>query len=94
MRWFTHLKRLNFRHVATWLKERRDRKYKAFTENGEQSALHNLKKISNVTTEPQSQSSSKALRKAGKDSLSLKGKSGKRPELDREQALAWATGKQ
>lgn len=79
----------------TWLKERRDRKYKAFTENGEQSALHNLKKISNDDYRTAIAIIQQSIAQGWQGLFELKGaKSGKRPELDREQALAWATGKQ
>ena len=49
----------------TWLQERRDRRYKNYTDNGEQ-ATAQPKKMSNDDYESQSQSSSKALPKAGR----------------------------
>jgi len=79
----------------TWLQERRDRRYKSYTENGEQAALHNLKKMSNDDYRTAIAIIQQSIAQGWQGLFELKGaKSGKRPELDREQALAWATGKQ
>ena len=79
----------------TWLQERRDRRYKSYTENGEQAALHNLKKMSNDDYRTAIAIIQQSIAQGWQGLFELKGaKSGKRPELDREQALAWATGQQ
>jgi hypothetical protein len=79
----------------TWLQERRDRRYKNYTDNGEQAALHNLKKMSNDDYRTAIAIIQQSIAQGWQGLFELKGaKSGKRPELDREQALAWATGKQ
>jgi hypothetical protein len=79
----------------TWLQERRDRRYKSYTENGEQAALHNLKKMSNDDYRIAIAIIQQSIAQGWQGLFELKGaKSGKRPELDREQALAWATGQQ
>ena len=78
----------------TWLQERRDRRYKNYTDNGEQAALHNLKKMSNDDYRIAIAIIQQSIAQGWQGLFELKGaKSGKRPELDREQALAWATGK-
>ena len=79
----------------TWLQERRDRRYKSYTENGEQAALHNLKKMSNDDYRTAIAIIQQSIAQGWQGLFVLKGaKSGKRPELDRKQALAWATGQQ
>ena len=79
----------------TWLQERRDRRYKSYTENGEQAALHNLKKMSNDDYRTAIAIIQQSIAQGWQGLFELKGaKSGKRPELDREQAFAWATGQQ
>ena len=79
----------------TWLQERRDRRYKSYTENGEQAALHNLKKMSNDDYRTAIAIIQQSIAQGWQGLFELKGaKSAKRPELDREQALAWATGQQ
>ena len=79
----------------TWLQERRERRYKNYTDNGEQAALHNLKKMSNDDYRTAIALIQQSIAQGWQGLFELKGaKSGKRPELDREQALAWATGKQ
>lgn len=79
----------------TWLQERRDRRYKNYTDNGEQAALHNLKKMSNDDYRIAIAIIQQSIAQGWQGLFELKGaKSGKRPELDREQALAWATGQQ
>ena len=76
----------------TWLQERRDRRYKNYTDNGEQAALHNLKKMSNDDYRTAIAIIQQSIAQGWQGLFELKGaKSGKRPELDREQALAWAT---
>ena len=78
----------------TWLQERRDRRYKNYTDNGEQAALHNLKKMANDDYRIAIAIIQQSIAQGWQGLFELKGaKSGKRPELDREQALAWATGK-
>ena len=78
----------------TWLQERRDRRYKSYTENGEQAALHNLKKMSNDDYRIAIAIIQQSIAQGWQGLFELKGaKSGKRPELNREQALAWASGK-
>jgi len=77
-----------------WLQERRDRRYKSYTDNGEQAALHNLKKMSNDDYRTAIAIVQQSIAQGWQGLFELKGaKSGKRPELDREQALAWAAGK-
>lgn len=78
----------------TWLQERRDRRYKSYTDNGEQAALHNLKKMANNDYRTAIAIVQQSIAQGWQGLFELKGaKSGKRPELDREQALAWAAGK-
>lgn len=77
-----------------WLQERRDRRYKSYTDNGEQAALHNLKKMSNDDYRTAIAIVQQSIAQGWQGLFELKGaKSGKRPELDRKQALAWAAGK-
>lgn len=77
-----------------WLQERRDRRYKSYTDNGEQAALHNLKKMANDDHRIAIAIVQQSIAQGWQGLFELKGaKSGKRPELDREQALAWAAGK-
>lgn len=77
-----------------WLQERRDRRYKSYTDNGEQAALHNLKKMANDDHRIAIAIIQQSIAQGWQGLFELKGaKSGKRPELDREQALAWAAGK-
>jgi len=77
-----------------WLQERRDRRYKSYTDNGEQAALHNLKKMANDDYRIAIAIIQQSIAQGWQGLFELKGaKSGKRPELDREQALAWAAGK-
>ncbi len=77
-----------------WLQERRDRRYKSYTDNGEQAALHNLKKMANDDHRIAVAIVQQSIAQGWQGLFELKGaKSGKRPELDREQALAWAAGK-
>jgi len=77
-----------------WLQERRDRRYKSYTDNGEQAALHNLKKMANDDYRIAIAIVQQSIAQGWQGLFELKGaKSGKRPELDREQALAWAAGK-
>ena len=78
----------------TWLQERRDRRYKSYTENGEQAALHNLKKMSNDDYRTAIAIIQQSIAQGWQGLFELKGGTArKRPELDREQALAWAAGK-
>ena len=78
----------------TWLQERRDRRYKSYTDNGEQAALHNLKKMSNDDYRTAIAIIQQSIAQGWQGLFELKGGSArKRPELDREQALAWAAGK-
>ncbi len=77
-----------------WLQERRDRRYKSYTDNGEQAALHNLKKMANDDYRIAIAIVQQSIAQGWQGLFELKrAKSGKRPELDREQALAWAAGK-
>jgi len=77
-----------------WLQERRDRRYKSYTDNGEQAALHNLKKMANNDYRIAIAIIQQSIAQGWQGLFELKGaKSAKRPELDREQALAWAAGK-
>ena len=77
-----------------WLQERRDRRYKSYTDNGEQAALYNLKKMSNDDYRTAIAIVQQSIAQGWQGLFELKGaKSRKRPELDREQALAWAAGK-
>ncbi len=79
----------------TWLQERRDRRYKSYTDNGEQAALHNLKKMANDDYRIAIAIVQQSIAQGWQGLFELKGGSTrKRPELDREQALAWAAGKQ
>ena len=78
----------------TWLQERRDRRYKSYTDNGEQAALHNLKKMANDDYRIAIAIIQQSIAQGWQGLFELKGGSArKRPELDREQALAWASGK-
>jgi DNA-binding MarR family transcriptional regulator len=78
----------------TWLQERRDRRYKSYTYNGEQAALHNLKKMANNDHRTAIAIIQQSIAQGYQGLFELKGSSArKRPELDREQALAWASGK-
>jgi hypothetical protein len=78
----------------TWLQERRDRRYKSYTDNGEQAALHNLKKMANDDYRTAIAIIQQSIAQGWQGLFELKGGSArKRPELDREQALAWAAGK-
>jgi hypothetical protein len=77
-----------------WLQERRDRRYKSYTDNGEQAALHNLKKMANNDYRTAIAIVQQSIAQGWQGLFELKGGSArKRPELDREQALAWAAGK-
>lgn len=78
----------------TWLQERRDRRYKSYTDNGEQAALHNLKKMANDDYKTAIAIIQQSIAQGWQGLFELKGGSArKRPELDRKQALAWAAGK-
>ena len=76
----------------TWLQERRDRRYKSYTENGEQAALHNLKKMSNDDYRTAIAIIQQSIAQGWQGLFELKGaKSGKRLDFDREQTSAWAS---
>jgi len=78
----------------TWMQERRARRIKDYGINGEQAALHNLKKMANDDYRIAIAIIQQSIAQGWQGLFELKGaKSGKRPELDREQALAWAAGK-
>ena len=78
----------------TWLKERRHRAVKDYGINGEQAALHNLKKMSNDDYRTAIAIIQQSIAQGWQGLFELKGGSArKRPDLDREQALAWAAGK-
>jgi len=78
----------------TWLKERRARRIKDYGINGEQAALHNLKKMANNDYRTAIAIIQQSIAQGWQGLFELKGGSArKRPELDREQALAWASGK-
>ena len=78
----------------TWLKERRARRIKDYGINGEQAALHNLKKMANNDYRTAIAIIQQSIAQGWQGLFELKGGSArKRPDLDREQALAWAAGK-
>ena len=76
----------------TWLQERRDRRYKSYTDNGEQAALHNLKKMANDDYRIAIAIIQQSIAQGWQGLFELKGGSArKRLDFDREQTSAWAS---
>ena len=74
----------------TWLQERRDRKYKPYTPNGEQAALHNLKNISNDDYQTAIRIVQQSIAQSWQGLFPLKEGKKQRPKLDADAALRWA----
>ena len=74
----------------TWLQERRDRRYKPYTPNGEQAALHNLKNISNDDYQTAIRIVQQSIAQSWQGLFPLKEGKQQRPKLDADAALRWA----
>ena len=76
----------------TWLKERRARRIKDYGDNGEQAALHNLKKMANNDYKTAIAIIQQSIAQGWQGLFELKGSSAKkRLDFDREQTSAWAS---
>ena len=78
---------------AIWLDERKQQKRKKYTARGEQATLHNLQKISNNDEKQAIKIIQQSITQGWQGLFALKGATN-RNELNAEQALNWASGKQ
>ena len=73
-----------------WLQERRDRKYKPYTPNGEQAALHNLKKISHDDYKTAIRIIEQSIAQSWQGLFPIREGKQQGFKLDAEAALKWA----
>jgi DNA-binding transcriptional ArsR family regulator len=73
-----------------WLQERRDRRYKRYTQRGEQAALHDLKKISNDDYKTAIDIIRQSIAKNWQGLFPITESKQQRPKLDANAALKWA----
>ena len=78
---------------AIWLDERKQQKRKKYTARGEQATLHNLQNISNNDEKQAIKIIQQSITQGWQGLFALKGGTN-RNELNAEQALNWASGKQ
>ena len=77
---------------SVWVLERKEKRLKSYTQRGEQSALHNLQKISNDDYKTAIQIINNSITHGWQGLFALKEQKTKRPKLDYEAARAWARG--
>ena len=75
-----------------WIQERKEKKLRNYTQRGEQSALHNLQKISGDDWKTAIQIINNSITHGWQGLFALKEQKTKRPKLDYEAARAWARG--
>ena len=75
-----------------WILERKEKKLRNYTQRGEQSALHNLQKISGDDWKTAIQIINNSITHGWQGLFALKEQKTKRPKLDYEAARAWARG--
>ena len=75
-----------------WIQERKEKQLRNYTQRGEQSALHNLQKISNDDYKTAIQIINNSITHGWQGLFALKEPKTKRPKLDYEAARAWARG--
>tara|TARA_R110000822_G_scaffold3661_1_gene15792 strand:- start:131 stop:775 length:645 start_codon:yes stop_codon:yes gene_type:complete len=75
-----------------WVLERKEKRLKSYTQRGEQSALHNLQKISGDNYKTAIQIINNSITHGWQGLFALKEQKTKRPKLDYEAARAWARG--
>jgi hypothetical protein len=76
-----------------WIDERKQQKRKKYTPRGEQATLHNLQKISNNDEKTAIKIIQQSITQGWQGLFALK-TAAKRNQLNAEQALNWASGKQ
>ena len=76
-----------------WIDERKQQKRKKYTQRGEQATLHNLQKISNNDEKTAIKIIQQSITQGWQGLFALK-TGAKRNQLNAEQALNWASGKQ
>ena len=76
-----------------WIEERADNHYKKYSERAEQSALHNLQKISNHDYKTAVAIINQSISHGWRGLFALKSSKQNSPELDIEKTLKWAYGK-
>jgi DNA-binding MarR family transcriptional regulator len=77
---------------SIWIQERKEKQLKNYTQRGEQSALHNLQKISGDDYKKAIQIINNSITHGWQGLFPLKEQKTKRPKLDYEAARAWARG--
>ena len=77
---------------SVWVLERKEKRLKSYTQRGEQSALHNLQKISGDDYKTAIQIINNSITHGWQGLFALKEPKTKRPKLDYEAARAWARG--
>jgi len=77
---------------SIWILERKEKKLKSYTQRGEQSALHNLQKISGDDYKKAIQIINNSITHGWQGLFALKEQKTNRPKLDYEAARAWARG--
>ena len=77
---------------SVWVLERKEKRLKSYTQRGEQSALHNLQKISGDDYKTAIQIINNSITHGWQGLFALKEQKTKRPKLDYEAARAWARG--
>ena len=75
-----------------WIQERKEKQLRNYTQRGEQSALHNLQKISGDDYKKAIQIINNSITHGWQGLFALKEQKTKRPKLDYEAARAWACG--
>ena len=75
-----------------WIQERKEKQLRNYTQRGEQSALHNLQKISGDDYKTAIQIINNSITHGWQGLFALKEQKTKRPKLDYEAARAWARG--
>ena len=76
-----------------WIQERKEKKLKNYTQRGEQSALHNLQKISGDDWKTAIQIINNSITHGWQGLFALKEQKTNRPKLDAQEAARWANSR-
>jgi len=78
---------------SVWVLERKEKRLKSYTHRGEQSALHNLQKISNDDYKTAIQIINNSITHGWQGLFALKEQKTNRPKLDAQEAARWANSR-
>ena len=78
---------------SIWILERKEKKLKSYTQRGEQSALHNLQKISGDDYKKAIQIINNSITHGWQGLFALKEQKTNRPKLDAQEAARWANSR-